>query len=221
MDTDLRISFGSFINLCQNRYCSTKSGEMMTNDPIQRVKEHLDEALHQGILEHNAIALATAGDGEIPNVRIVLLKDITDDTFVFFTNYSSVKAMEILNGKGAAFVLFWAALQVQIRVRGTVEPVEAKVSDDYFATRSLLSRYGAIASPQSQVIETRDDLLDKVEAVARKYGDNPPRPPHWGGFRIAPLVIEIWRAGEGRLHTRNRWTRADPDSDWESALLAP
>ncbi len=193
----------------------------MASNPVQQVKDHLETARRRGIPEFNAIALATAGAGEMPNVRIVLLKAITEESFVFFTNYSSPKAMEIRKGEGAAFVLFWAELQVQIRVRGTVEPVEGKVSDDYFHTRSLLSRHGAIASPQSQVIESRSQLLERVKAVQRKYGDNPPRPPHWGGFRIIPLAIEIWRAGEGRLHTRNRWTRTDPDSAWQWVLLAP
>ncbi|MCY4261501.1 MAG: pyridoxamine 5'-phosphate oxidase [Rhodobacteraceae bacterium] len=193
----------------------------MASDPVQHVKNYLREAQRRGIPEHNAIALATTGEGEIPNVRIVLLKDIRDGQFVFYTNYTSVKAMEILSGNGAAFVIFWARMQVQIRVRGTVETVESRVSDAYFESRSLLSRYGAIASPQSQVIRTRDDLLDRVEAVAGKYGDKPPRPPHWGGYRILPLAIEIWQAGEGRLHTRNRWSRPDADSPWESVLLAP
>ena len=190
-------------------------------DPVALCAQWLQEARSRGIAEHNAIALATAAQDELPNVRMVLLKQVNNNAFVFFTNYGSVKAGEIRDGKGVAFVMYWAELKVQIRVRGIVSKADEHISDQYFASRSLLSRYGAIASPQSEEIASRDVLLETVESVANEFGDNPPRPDFWGGFIITPLQIEFWQEGEGRLHTRYKWQRPRGELTWRMSMLAP
>ncbi|TNF64357.1 MAG: pyridoxamine 5'-phosphate oxidase, partial [Rhodobacteraceae bacterium] len=169
----------------------------------------------------NAIALATVDDTGLPNVRMVLLKEIEDDAFVFYTNYGSRKATEIAASGTAAFVLHWKSLRRQIRVRGTVTREEGPKADAYFASRSLKSRLGAWASRQSQPLSSRLALMGEVAKVTARFGTNPPRPPFWGGYRITPLEIEFWADGEFRLHDRFRFTRAQPGEAWDIQRLNP
>jgi pyridoxamine 5'-phosphate oxidase len=169
----------------------------------------------------DAIALATVDASGLPNVRMVLLREIEDDAFVFYTNYGSQKAREIdANGK-AAFVLHWKSLRRQVRVRGLVEREDGEKADAYFASRSLKSRLGAWASRQSEPLGSRTALMAEVAKVTALHGMSPPRPPHWGGFRIRPLEIEFWADGAFRLHDRFRWRRDDPGGQWEIIRLNP
>ena len=145
----------------------------------------------------------------LPNVRMVLLKEIEPAAFVFYTNYTSAKGREIEASGKAAFVLHWKSLRRQIRVRGVTEREEGAAADAYYVSRSLKSRLGAWASQQSQPLSSRGALMAEVAKVTALKGPNPPRPPFWGGIRIRPLEIEFWADGAFRLHDRFRWHRAD------------
>ena len=169
----------------------------------------------------NAMAVATVDSDGMPNVRVVLLKEIEADAFVFYTNYNSPKAAEIMASQKAAFVLHWKSLRRQIRVRGTVTQENGPQADAYFASRSPLSRLGAWASQQSEPLESRESLMERVEQVRTDKGETKDRPPNWGGFRITPLEIEFWADGEARLHDRFRWTRQGVDQPWDVQRLFP
>lgn len=169
----------------------------------------------------NAIALGTVDADGLPNVRMVLLKDIEADAFVFYTNYTSRKGREIDASGKAAFVLHWKSLRRQIRVRGVTEREEGPAADAYYASRSLKSRLGAWASAQSQPLSSRLSLMAEVAKVTVKHGTTPARPPFWGGIRIRPLEIEFWADGEFRLHDRFRWQRVKTDDDWKIERLNP
>jgi pyridoxamine 5'-phosphate oxidase len=157
----------------------------------------------------------------MPNVRMVLLKDIEDDAFVFYTNYGSAKSREIEWSGKAAFVLHSKSLRRQIRVRGLVEREEGEQADAYYRSRSLKSRLGAWASEQSAPLSSRTALMAKVAKVTAEQGPNPKRPPFWGGFRIRPTEIEFWADGAFRLHDRFRWTRENMREKWVINRLNP
>jgi pyridoxamine 5'-phosphate oxidase len=157
----------------------------------------------------------------LPNVRMVLLKEIEADAFVFYTNYGSTKGQEITASGKAAFVLHWKSLRRQIRVRGTVTREDGPKADEYFASRSLKSRLGAWASQQSQPLTSREALMAEAAKVAVTNGPNPPRPPYWGGFRIHPVEIEFWADGAFRLHDRFRWSKHDAEKSWVITRLNP
>lgn len=198
-----------------------RQGIFAGDDPFLLARKWLAEAERTEINDPNAMALATVDDAGLPNVRMVLLKGITDDAFVFFTNYESVKGHEIARSGRAAFVLHWKSLLRQIRVRGTVSREDAAASDAYYASRKPGSRIGAWASRQSQPLASRAALMAEVDRVRREKGDNPPRPPFWGGFRILPIEIEFWAQGEFRLHDRFRWTRSGLNAPWRITRLNP
>ncbi|MCL4159403.1 UNVERIFIED_CONTAM: hypothetical protein GTU68_024867 [Idotea baltica] len=157
----------------------------------------------------------------MPNVRMVLLKDIEEDAFVFYTNYESAKASELDNSKSAAFVLHWKSLRRQIRVRGAVTREDGPKADAYYQSRSLKSRLGAWASRQSQPLSSRGELVAEVAKVTAAKGLRPERPPYWGGYRIRPCEIEFWADGPARLHDRFRWTRTASQHEWEIERLHP
>lgn len=198
-----------------------RSGIFAGSDPFALAQAWLAEAEKQEPNDPNAIALATVDPDGLPNVRMVLLKDIEADAFVFYTNYGSQKGREIAASGKAAFVLHWKSLRRQIRVRGTVTREEGPKADEYFASRSLKSRLGAWASQQSQPLSSREALMAEAARVAVTKGANPPRPPFWGGFRIHPLEIEFWADGAFRLHDRFRWRRVDVTAPWEITRLNP
>ncbi|MBM7067639.1 pyridoxamine 5'-phosphate oxidase [Actibacterium sp. 188UL27-1] len=197
-----------------------RTGPFDGKDPFELARQWLAEATTSEINDPNAIALATVDPQGMPNVRMVLLKEIEDDAFVFYTNYESCKAQEILTSGNAAFVLHWKSLQRQIRVRGAVTKEDGPKADAYYASRSLQSRLGAWASNQSQPLSSRGALLAKVAEVTAKNGPNPKRPPFWGGFRIKPVEIEFWSDGAFRLHDRFRWTKSGHE-EWEICRLNP
>jgi pyridoxamine 5'-phosphate oxidase len=198
-----------------------RSGIFAGRDPFVLARAWLAEAEAQEPNDPNAIALATVDPQGMPNVRMVLLKDIEDDAFVFYTNYGSRKGQEIAASGKAAFVLHWKSLRRQIRVRGLTEQEDGPKADEYFASRSLKSRLGAWASRQSEPLASREALMAEAARVAIARGPNPPRPPFWGGFRIRPLEIEFWADGAFRLHDRFRWQRDATAGEWQIERLNP
>lgn len=200
---------------------SDRDGIFAGDDPFDIARRWLAEAEPQEPNDANAMALATVDADGLPNVRMVLLKDIEDDAFVFYTNYGSAKAREIDSSGTAAFVLHWKSLRRQIRVRGLTMREEGEKADAYFASRSLKSRLGAWASHQSEALSSRASLMAEVARVTAQHGLSPPRPPFWGGIRIQPLEIEFWADGAFRLHDRFRWRRATPHDVWEVLRLNP
>lgn len=200
---------------------SDRTGIFAGDDPFEIARRWLSEAEASEINDPNAIALSTVDADGMPNVRMVLLKEIEADAFVFYTNYDSRKGQEIAAAGKAAFVLHWKSLHRQIRVRGTVTREEGEKADAYYASRSLKSRLGAWASKQSQPLGSRTELMAEVAKVTARLGPNPPRPPFWGGFRITPTEIEFWADGAFRLHDRFRWFRPVEKDSWEISRLNP
>ncbi len=198
-----------------------RSGIFAGSDPFALARSWLAEAEASEPNDPNAIALATVDPDGLPNVRMVLLKEIEADAFVFYTNYGSAKGQEITASGKAAFVLHWKSLRRQIRVRGVTEREDGPQADEYFASRSLKSRLGAWASDQSRPLSSREALMAQAAKVALTKGTNPPRPPFWGGFRIRPVEIEFWADGAFRLHDRFRWTRPANGDDWSVERLNP
>ncbi|MFV0491506.1 MAG: pyridoxamine 5'-phosphate oxidase [Pseudorhodobacter sp.] len=198
-----------------------RTGIFAGQDPFAIARSWLAEAEKGEPNDPNAIALASVDPEGMPNVRMVLLKSIDADSFVFYTNYGSRKGIEIDASGKAAFVMHWKSLRRQIRVRGWTEKVEGAEADAYFATRSLKSRLGAWASRQSQPLASRAALLAEVARVTSRQGTNPSRPSFWGGIRIIPAEIEFWADGAFRLHDRFRWVRSVPDENWVVKRLNP
>ena len=189
-------------------------------DPFELFQSWYDEAVAAEINDPDAIALASVDPDGMPSVRMVLLRQWSDEGFFFFTNYESRKSGELLATGKAAFCLHWKSLRRQIRVTGAVSKASAARSDDYFASRGRGSRIGAWASAQSRPLESRDALAADVAAVEARFPDDVPRPPHWGGFQIVPQEIEFWHDGEHRLHDRFRFTR-DGKGGWDIQRLNP
>lgn len=191
------------------------------SDPVLISKRWLEEAEKTELNDANAMALASVDQAGMPNVRMVLLKEIDETGFIFYTNYNSVKATEIFDSGKVALVIHWKSLRRQIRVRGEVEKTSEEQADKYFKTRSLNSRYGAIASEQSKPLSSRDELTQRVAAVMKSTSGNPERPKYWGGFKIKPIEIELWADGEDRLHNRFRYTGGSTNQKWNSQRLFP
>lgn len=192
-------------------------------DPLVQFRRWFDEALAAQLHEVNAMTLATVGVDGRAAARIVLLKGVDAGGFVFYTNYTSRKGRELAANPHVALVLHWAALERQVRIEGSAQPVTAAESDAYFASRPLASRIGAWASPQSEPIESRA-VLEALETQAReRFGEHPPRPPHWGGYRVQPDMIEFWQGRTSRLHDRLCYRRAEDAADggWRFERLAP
>lgn len=200
---------------------SDRSGIFAGEDPFAIARAWLAEAEQTEANDPNAIALATVDSAGMPNTRMVLLKDIEDGAFVFYTNYESAKAQELEQAGKAAFVMHWKSLRRQIRVRGTISREDGPQADEYYKSRSLKSRLGAWASKQSQPLDSRGALMAEVAKVTAAKGPNPPRPPFWGGIRIVPTEIEFWADGAFRLHDRFRWTREKLTDPWAVQRLYP
>ena len=200
---------------------SDREGLFEGNDPFEIARVWLAEASETEINDPNAIALATVDPEGMPNSRMVLLKEIEDAAFVFYTNYESTKAQEIEASGTASFVMHWKSLRRQIRVRGHVSKEDGPQADEYFASRSLKSRLGAWASKQSQPLSSRSALMAEVAKVTATKGPNPKLPHFWGGYRIVPTEIEFWADGAFRLHDRFAWRRKNVQDDWTITRLSP
>ena len=200
---------------------SDRSGIFAGDDPFEIALTWLAEAEESEPNDPNAIALSTVDADGLPNARMVLLKDIEDGAFVFYTNYESAKAGEIDQAGKAAFVMHWKSLRRQIRVRGIVTKEDGPQADDYYNSRSLKSRLGAWASKQSRPLASRSILMAEVAKVTAKHGPNPKRPNFWGGYRITPLEIEFWADGAFRLHDRFTWRRETVSENWKIDRLSP
>ena len=198
---------------------SDRTGIFAGDDPFVLARDWLEEARAREPNDPDAVALATVDADGMPNVRIVLMRVIEDNAFVFFTNYDSAKGRDIATSGKAAFVMHWKSLRRQIRVRGTVTREDGPQADAYYRGRAVDSRLGAWASAQSNPLPSRQVLMDKLARMRDTLGEDPPRPPFWGGFRIAPQEIEFWADGANRLHDRFRWTRNE--NGWTVARLSP
>lgn len=200
---------------------SDREGIFAGDNPFEIARRWLAEAEETEVNDANAIALSTVDADGLPNVRMVLLKEIEDAAFVFYTNYDGCKAQEIDQAGKAAFVLHSKSLRRQIRVRGHVEKEDGPQADAYYTSRSLKSRLGAWASQQSRPLASRAALMAEVAKVTATHGPNPQRPPFWGGYRIVPVEIEFWADGAFRLHDRFRWTRSKVGEEWHIDRLNP
>lgn len=198
-----------------------RDGIFAGDDPFEIARAWMAEAEATEINDPNAMALATVDAGGLPNVRVVLLKEIAEGGFIFYTNYESAKGRELAENPGAALVMHWKSLRRQIRVRGHVTREDGARADEYYASRDIKSRLGAWASQQSRPLDSRSALMAEVAKVSARKGPNPPRPDFWGGFRIAPFEIEFWADGAFRLHDRFVWRRQTVAQEWTVQRLNP
>ncbi len=190
-------------------------------DPIAQFALWYDEARAAEIVEPNAMTVATVGADGTPSARVVLLKGVDADGFLFYTNYESRKGRELAANPRAALVFFWAELERQVRVVGTASRVSRAESQRYFESRPRGSRLGAWASSQSEVIAGRAVLAERMSELEQRYADQDiPLPPYWGGLRVRPATIEFWQGRPNRLHDRLRYTR-NPNDTWTIERLAP
>jgi pyridoxamine 5'-phosphate oxidase len=190
-------------------------------DPFEQFRHWFTEAVSSEILEPNAMTLATINEEGKPSARIVLLKNLDDQGFTFFTNYDSNKGKNLEKNPWVSLVFLWGELERQVRIEGKVEKINPEESDKYFNSRPIGSQLGAWASNQSQVIPNREVLDIKLKEVTQKYeGKVLPRPQHWGGFRVIPNLIEFWQGRENRLHDRLCYTLQD-NQQWKRERLSP
>ncbi len=188
-------------------------------DPLRQFERWFGDALQAKLPLPNAMTLATTGRGGAPTARAVLLKGVERGGFVFYTNYMSRKARELDAGAGACLLFLWSDLERQVRIEGTVARVSEAESDEYYASRPLGARHSAWASAQSEVVSSREFLENALQQARQRHGDNPPRPPHWGGYRVVPQSIEFWQGRADRLHDRLLYRAAA--GAWTIERLAP
>ncbi|MEC7099843.1 MAG: pyridoxamine 5'-phosphate oxidase [Pseudomonadota bacterium] len=191
------------------------------DNPIELFKKWFSKAEESEINDPNAVAVATSNKKNQPNVRMVLLKGLSNKGFVFYTNFNSKKGNELKENQKASMCFHWKSLRRQVRAIGIVEEVSAKEADDYFNSRPYKNRIGAWASSQSKKLDKRETFLKNIKAYEKKYPDekNVPRPPHWSGWRLLPNEIEFWLDGEGRIHERLNYRKNN--GKWEKELLYP
>lgn len=189
-------------------------------DPVKQFTAWMEAAIHAQLPEPSAMHLATVDAAGKPSGRIVLLKGADEHGFVFFTNYESRKGRDLAANPHGAMTFLWKELERQVRIEGRIAKIDAAESDAYYASRPVGARVGAWASPQSRPIETRGWLEARWEALGKEYGGNPPRPPHWGGYRLMPDHFEFWQGRMSRLHDRIVYDREEGEA-WRIRRLAP
>lgn len=187
-------------------------------NPITQFEQWLEEAMHAKVNEPTAMNVATVQNGR-PTSRIVLLKEVNPEGFVFFTNYQSRKGQAIAENPYVALTFFWAELERSVRIEGHIEKISATDSDTYFASRPYTSRIGAWASAQSQVLESKNALVAKAALIAAQHRFHVPRPPHWGGYLVKPERIEFWQGRPSRLHDRICYQLHE--GNWQKVRLSP
>jgi len=193
----------------------------VAGNPFEQFNRWWDDAIKSELDEVNAMTLATASATGMPSARIVLLKSVSEDGFIFFTNYNSHKGKELEENPFACLVFFWKELERQIRISGTIEKVSAAESDEYFNSRPVGSRIGAWASPQSSIISSRETIETNIVKFESAFaGAEITRPPHWGGYIVKPTVIEFWQGRPNRLHDRIQYSKL-PGGSWTFDRLAP
>src|SRR5690554_1068684 len=192
----------------------------MASDPLVVFNEWMEQAIAAGLLEPNAMTVATATADGKPSARVLLLKEVNGEGFVFFTNYQSWKGEELMANPYAALVFDWHTLQRQVRVEGEVEKLSPEASDDYFNSRPEGARVGAWVSPQSKVVQGREELNRLQEEQEKRFREEPVyRPPHWGGFLVRPTAVEFWQGRPSRLHDRVVYHKTE--GGWTKQRLAP
>jgi pyridoxamine 5'-phosphate oxidase len=211
-------------NLAELRKEYSKATLDITNvssDPIHQFTKWFDEALETKVLEPNAMSLATVSSDNRPSCRIVLLKGIEENKFLFYTNYQSHKGKELENNPVCALTFFWPELERQVRIEGVASRVSENKSIEYFRSRPIGSQVSAWASPQSAIIENRIILEDRARQIEKRFEGNQvlPKPQQWGGYEVDPLLIEFWQGRESRLHDRLEYVRVD--GSWKIHRLAP
>ncbi|HAF27610.1 MAG TPA: pyridoxamine 5'-phosphate oxidase [Bacteroidales bacterium] len=189
-------------------------------DPLKQFADWMDRAINSGIKEPTAMALSTVGKNLQPSTRMVLLKEIREGGFIFYTNYESRKGHQISENHYGSLLFFWPELERQIRIEGRIEKTSQEISEEYYLTRSAKRRIGAWASPQSQEIPDRKFLEDKQAEFELKFSGNPiQKPENWGGYLLIPYIIEFWQGRPNRLHDRIEYYM--DDNDWKIRRLAP
>ncbi|AGF47101.1 pyridoxamine 5'-phosphate oxidase [Candidatus Kinetoplastibacterium desouzaii TCC079E] len=208
-------------NLRQN-YCKNS---LLENDllqsPFDQFNKWLSDALENKVYEPNAMTLSTVDKDMQPSSRILLLKSFDNDGFVFYTNYKSRKGIDLENNSKACLLFFWPTLERQVRIEGYVNKTSTIESDEYYRSRPLESRIGAWASIQSQIINDRSDFKTKEKYYKQKFGENPPRPSYWGGYRLTPKVFEFWQGRPSRLHDRIIYRLQNESTNWQISRLSP
>ena len=210
----------SLQNLRQEYRSAELSEQDIDQNPLEQFKKWFEQALEAKLYEPNVMTLATASKNGIPSARIVLLKGFDHEGFTFYTNYESHKGHELSDNPHAALVFFWAELERQVRIEGTVTKVSPEISTAYFHSRPKGSQIGAMVSPQSQVINSRKELENHISILKNQYEkEEVPRPAHWGGYLVKPTKIEFWQGRPSRLHDRIRYKLVD--GNWIIDRLAP
>ena len=191
------------------------------DNPIELFKKWFSKAEESEINDPNAVAVATSNKNNQPNVRMVLLKGLSNKGFVFYTNFNSKKGNELKENQKASMCFHWKSLRRQVRAIGKVEEVSTKEADDYFNSRPYKNRIGAWASSQSAILDQRETFTNKIKQFEKKFPDqnNVPRPPHWSGWRLLPEEIEFWLDGEGRIHERLNYRKEN--NNWVKEILYP
>ncbi len=191
------------------------------DNPLNLFKKWFDEAKKHEINDPNALSLATSDKKGIPSVRIVLLKDLQDDSFVFYTNLNSEKSKSLNENSTASMCFYWKSISRQIRITGKVNLVSSEVADEYFSSRPYDSKIGAWASNQSTVLKNRDEIITSIENFKKKYPKSKevPRPSHWSGWKLKPDTIEFWLEGKNRIHDRLKYI--NKKNKWQKILLSP